>query len=320
MIGSDRSDFVEHALSRLRDASVADGPPAQVLDATAKRLRSLATAGNARPRVPIRTVLFRVARYGAVAVACASVAAGLLWVGLIGHSAAIAFADVQKQVQKVRSVQYMETRVDLMAPNEKELKAVGVKTDVHKPRRYLVLGRYLQRTEQFDSKGQVESVSIDDAKTGKHVAVFPKWRRFVILDSQVAIDFETGQTTEEKIKPAPQADFYSLIREVPADATIRLPAKMLGDKQVVGFVWEQRIEKKKGTETRKRTFWVDPTTKLPIRIESSCCSVMDRGVVTSNWVQSDFVFDKELSESLFSTHPPEGYSIHTEKIYGIHER
>jgi hypothetical protein len=42
-----------------------------------------------------------------------------------------------------------------------------------------------------------------------------------------------------------------------------------------------------------------------------------RVVTTSDWVQSDFVFDKELPESLFSTEPPKGYSVHTEKIYGL---
>ena len=101
MIDSDRSNFVEQALTSLRDFSVPDGPPAQLLDATAKRLRSLETAGNPRPRVAMRPTLLRVARYVTATVVFASVATGLLWVGLIGRSGTIAFADVQDRAQQV---------------------------------------------------------------------------------------------------------------------------------------------------------------------------------------------------------------------------
>ena len=211
-------------------------------------------------------------------------------------------------------MQYMETRVNRTGPNEKQLKPV--RFDASFPSRHLVLGRYLRRSEWLDARGQVESWTIVDAKSGKCVTVDPKSKRFVILNGQVTIDSETGQTTEDRIKPAPKADFYSLIREVPANATTRLPAKMLGDKQVVGFVWEQKIARKEGRDTWKRTYWIDPNTRLPVRVEISYVSVTDRGVTTSDRVQSDFVFDKDLAESLFSTQPPKGYSVHTEKIYG----
>ena len=37
----------------------------------------------------------------------------------------------------------------------------------------------------------------------------------------------------------------------------------------------------------------------------------------SDWVLTDFVFDEELDESLFSTEPPAGYTVETGKIIGI---
>jgi hypothetical protein len=57
---------------------------------------------------------------------------------------------------------------------------------------------------------------------------------------------------------------------------------MLGGKEVVGFFWEEKIERKKSTDTWKRTYWVDPNTKLPVRVEISCIYVTDRAVTTSD--------------------------------------
>ena len=179
-----------------------------------------------------------------------------------------------------------------------------------------MLGRYLRRTEVLDANGQIQSVDIYNAKTGKKVRLIPKEKRFVSFGSQVTMDIDGGKETEAKIVPLPTADFYTAIREVPAEAMKRLPAKMLGDKQVVGFYWEQRIDKKKGEDTWKRTYWIDTKTKLPVRVEISHRST-DSRAGPSDWVQSDFVFGKELDESLFSTEPPEGYTAETQKIYGI---
>ena len=253
--------------------------------------------------------------YGGLAAACAAGIAAVAWIGLIDHSATFAFAEVQDKVNQARSVSYVEIRLEDKTPL-KNPKATRVVSDAYNPRRYFVLGRYLRRTEVLDANGQIQSVYIDNAKTGKTVELVPKEKRFVSFGSQVTMDIDGGKETEAKIAPLPTADFYTAIREVPAEAMKRLPAKMLGDKQVVGFYWEQRIDKKKGVDTWKRTYWIDTKTKLPVRVEISHRSTVSRAG-PSDWVQSDFVFGKELDESLFSTEPPEGYTVETQKIYGI---
>jgi hypothetical protein len=313
----DSFDFVEQTLTKLRDVPVPEGPSAHILGVTAARLQSLETQGNARPSVSERAVRSQFSWYGGLAAACAAGIAALAWIGLIDHSATFAFAEAQDKVNQARSVSYVETRlVDKKPVENNDPKAIKVLSDAYNPRRHFVLGRYLRRTEVLDANGQIQFVDIYNAKTGKTVELVPKEKRFVSLGSQVTMDIDGGKVTEAKIVPVPTADFYTAIREVPAEAMKRLPAKMLGDKQVMGFYWEQRIDKKKGQDTWKRTYWIDTKTKLPVRVEISHRST-DSRVGPSDWVQSDFVFGEELDESLFSTEPPEGYTAETQKIHGI---
>ncbi len=315
---NDALSFVEQALRTLRDAPPPEGPPADLLNATAARLRSLESPSHAHPenRPPIVSPRFapsRLARYGGLMAACAAGIAFLTWIGLINHSATCAFADVQEQVRKVRSVKYVETRLKDKQP---DAQGTVVESNAHHPRRHLVLGRYLHRTEVLDADGQIESVNIFNAQTGKWLDLDPKAKRCQILANQVTLDSESGKRTETTIEASPKADIYTEIRKIPAEATTRLPAKTIGDKEVVGFVWEQKIEKTNGTDTWKRTYWVNPVTKLPVRVEISHRSTDER-MGPSDWVLTDFVFDEDLDESLFSTEPPAGYTVETGTIIGI---
>ena len=72
----------------------------------------------------------------------------------------------------------------------------------------------------------------------------------------------------------------------------------------VGFRVEENI---RSTDKRTMTYWVDPQTKLPIRIEVEITST-DPMMAHSKSVLSDIVFDKDLDPALFSLDPPEGYS------------
>jgi len=236
---------------------------------------------------------------------------------LIDPSTAFAFDEEQAKVNQTRAVSYVETRLADEKPVENnDPRVTKVVSDAENPRRHFVLDRYLDRTEVLDANGQIQSVSIYNAKTGKKVGLVPKEKRFISFDSQVTMDIDGGKVTEAKIVPDLAADFYTAIREVPAEATKRLPAKTLGDRKVIGFYWEQKIAKKEGVDTWKRTYWIDTKTKLPVRVEISHRST-DSRVGPSDWVQSDFAFGEKFDESLFSTDPPKGYTDETQKIYGI---
>ena len=199
-------------------------------------------------------------RYGGLLAACAAGIAVLAWFGLIDRSATCAFADVQEQVRST----FGEVRGNAAQKQRARRRGHRRRIERHYPRRHLVLGRYLHRTEVLDADGQIESVgtSMRDGQVGG-----PRSEGEALPDSrQSGRDRrESGKRTETTIEASPKADLYTEIRKIPAEATTRLPAKMIGDKQVVGFVWEQKIEKTNGTDTWKRTYWVNPVTKLPVR-------------------------------------------------------
>lgn len=69
------------------------------------------------------------------------------------------------------------------------------------------------------------------------------------------------------------------------------------------------------TGTWTRTFWVDENTKLPVQIVTEFESRQE-GLSSSKWIQDHFVFDRELDDALFSTKTPDGYTEKEEKVYG----
>ena len=78
-------------------------------------------------------------------------------------------------------------------------------------------------------------------------------------------------------------------------------AEDLGKKKVDG--WLARGFHVPG-EINDITVWVDPKTALPIRFE------VRHPKLHQEIIMSDFDFDVDFDESLFSTEPPDGYTVH----------
>ncbi|MHC4176574.1 MAG: hypothetical protein ACYSWU_03660 [Planctomycetota bacterium] len=66
--------------------------------------------------------------------------------------------------------------------------------------------------------------------------------------------------------------------------------------------------KRKTTEA----IWVDPKSKLPIRIQTVYASPQD-GI--KRCVATDFVWNPRVEDSFFSIEPPEGYKVTIERYY-----
>jgi outer membrane lipoprotein-sorting protein len=336
---NNNSDRVEHALESLRDRPVPEGPSEELLSMTADRLRSLGIPETVpqRSMVSQRPVTTQSLRrntmkqgYAGILAASALFVIAGAWIGLFPHSSGIAFADVKQQLEKLRTVRYVNTRLVQEAADDmeelKEMERKGVKIppgkvfrtagNGYQPRIIRVAGRHLQRTETLNAFGVVETIEISDLKNGTHVTQYPKEKKSVKIDRAVKIDSVTGKKTEEPVKPALNADLFASISTIPAEATTELPARMLEGKKVIGFFLQQSTPTKEGTVTWERTYWVDATTKLPVRVEISHYST-DKRIGRSDWVQSGFTYDEEFSADLFNTEPPEGYSSETQKVIGI---
>ena len=292
---------------------------AELVEATAMRLRSRDGDGDLHSHVVANRQWMGTARFVTILASCIAAVIAFAWLGISSRTATIAFADVQEQVQSLRSVQYLETRIMIENPATKvPPNAAVTTTDKQIRRRHLVL-RHLKRTETLDFYGKIEHVSIYDANTGKQVFLEPKWKVFSIPVAQVTIDWNTNKTTKTMLGPpvpSPNADFCKEVCRIPAGATTRLPDTTIDGKRVVGFSYELKRQRRQGTDTMKGTYWVDPKTRLPVRVEASSRST-DPASGWSDSVLSDFVYDKEIPESLFITDPPAGYSVRKVNIHGI---
>lgn len=243
-------------------------------------------------------------RYGIALAVSLAIVFGVVWSGVFDRHSRLAFADVQKKIETVRSVQFTETRkAESGRPAERS--------------RVMISGRYRKRVEHFDEAGNLARISITDASSGKHVILDPAKKLFKVLTAQVSINMDSGERIEAGIKPTPEADFYSHFRDFKPDALHEPKRREINGQPALSFVQTKLQEYANGeSSTFTRTVWVDKHTKKPVRIETSDRST-DKRLGPSDWVQEDFVFDEELDQSLFSTDPPEGYRVQTSKVFGI---
>ena len=87
-----------------------------------------------------------------------------------------------------------------------------------------------------------------------------------------------------------------------ADALDCFQVEELGQRQVDG---RDAVGFRLRVENIEMTVWADPVTALPVRVEST------RGIMDPKYhhVMTDFRFNVNLDESLFSVEPPEGYLV-----------
>lgn len=245
--------------------------------------------------------------FGALAATVVAITVLTQWLLPSDSGARFAFAEVQRQVERTKSVQYLQTRTDRAKDGQFLAKEL---------RRAMVLGTHQVREEIKSvnsgakddawAEGPADYVMIYNAKTGKALDLYPARKRFTIPREILAIDPNDEQVHVEKIEPAPNLDFYSRIQQVPVEKATKIPERKIGDRVAVGFQVVEAVPRARGTDTWTKTYWVDRKTKLPIRIETSFRTTNPR-MVETDWVQRDIIFNTELAESLFSTDPPPGY-------------
>ncbi len=244
----------------------------------------------------------------AVAAALAVIFVLAHWLAPNGSPGGLAFADVQAQVAKAKTLQYVETRRDLSKQGELEEEMI---------RRVKILGSHQKRDElevvfprdpeALKRRGTPSDpyVMIENVKTGKMITLEPQKKGYVVPRGILGITSDLG-VTEEKIEPHPEIDFYKRFAQIQIETAKRLADKTIDGKPAAGFQLIETAEEFGGTTTWTRNYWIDPATKLPVRIETTIRSTSPTFGDT-DFIQADFIFDQPLDEALFSTDPPEGY-------------
>jgi outer membrane lipoprotein-sorting protein len=278
--------------------------------------RSIARAREcvlSQPTVPRSRLWGRVVRGPQLATAAGLLLAVSLaaWFALGGSNRTVAFAEVQKQLDAIQTVQFTVTH----SPLPREGKKRGPSWVI----RHQILGRYRERSEVLSVTPGEEleggnrwnaptpgRVSIIDLQRGAMISLTPEKKQYSVITGFASMSPDDGSLEKSELKPVPEADFYRQMRAIPFDKAEKLDERVVEGKKVTGFRTVEETKRSAGTDTWTRTYWVDSQTKLPVRIEVDVRSTHPN-IISTRGVLSDFVFDEPLDESLFSADPPVGY-------------
>lgn len=304
----------DHPLRRrLRDLASLEPSAAATQRAVASAQTAVMQDARAEQSHSVASMIMAHRKTTLAAAGCLLVAAAAGWTLLVSGNGNVAFAQVLQQLERVKTVQYTESRTSFGPGGRPQGPTTVTK--------YWILGRSRQRQEivsttdgdplpegQSWSKAPVGVASVSNLVTGEMVSLDANKKTFSRVRAILSLDPETGEVNEEQPRPAPEVDFYRQIQEFPGDEAERLPARSVDGKQVVGFRTVERIERPGGVDTWTHTYWISTAENLPVRIEIEFTSTHPQ-IGELRGVLSDIMFDEPLDESLFSTDPPEGYSM-----------
>lgn len=263
----------------------------------------------------------------------------------------IAFADVQAQIERVRSVEYIETSYDGEHParggNETTMELTTAETisllEKHLPdatqelaeeikfelntlkslqdarvlyvRRVRIKGQHLERTDQLFPRATVQ------AYTAPHYTV-RNARNGLIVSFSPSEKMRTVLRKQVVINPETGDQSESSIPRIPPAVDFfarfrRIPTEateQVSERNIDGhMVVGFRSVESHGDETWTRTHWVSIDSKLPIEVVTE----MHKGTeLQQRWVHNHFKFDRELPDQLFDTDAPADYKSEDGKIYG----
>ena len=141
-----------------------------------------------------------------------------------------------------------------------------------------------------DSDG---SYNVIDPKRERSLAVNPAKKEALLIKSYH--------------NPGP-ADVYQLLRDIRKNEVKKLPAEQVNNQPAEVFMAKVKM----GDVELELKVWVEPKSQLPVRFE-----VADKDKIgRERKMTIDVKFDQPLDEKLFSTDPPEGYTLRSEGIEG----
>jgi len=203
-----------------------------------------------------------------IAAAALVAAVGWLYFAVVPSKEATAFAEVAQKLRDAQTLSYRTTTESpgFLAPMKM---------------RCLFKGASLMR-------GEVEGgvVSVVDGAQGKLLILDPATKTALLLESK---------TPQAPLGPA--AGIAERLRQLTEGDAKPLGEKTIGDVRALGY-----LVKKFGTDM---TVWVDPATRLPIRIESS--DRFQGKEIRATF--TDFQIDPQIDDELFRLDPPPGYTL-----------
>jgi outer membrane lipoprotein-sorting protein len=205
-----------------------------------------------------------------IAAAALVTASGLFYFAVVPSMEATAFAEVAQRLRNAHTLAYRAT-----------MESPDLKTPITMRLRFKEPSLFRAET---DGGG---IITIVDGSQGKQLLLDPAAKTALLLE---------GKAPEAPRGPAGLGLVEHLRRLTAGDA------KPVGDKPIGDIQARGYLVKKFETEM---TVWVDPRTRIPIRVESSERIQGKEIRVTL----SDFQIDPEVDDALFRVVPPPGYAL-----------
>ena len=240
-------------------------------------LQAVLAAGRADPKgiVKGRFTMNRITKLAAAILIIAGIGA-LIAFFTIGHAGAtVAWADVQEYIRNARTV---TMKVRMHAQGTPEVKMVLMFKEPG-----------LMRQEMIEPE---PVLNIMDMRKNKMIAILENEKKVVVMN--------LADLPEEIRKRHEEQDFLSRIKKFIEESETELGTKEINGREAEGY----RIEKGRDVFTA----WVDARTGELIEVESTFLL----GETTLS--MTDFEFDVELDDSLFSLEVPEGYTLMEQTI------
>ncbi len=277
-------------------AAVSGENPGQVGDEFNNRLRARMSEvfDHAQPEITHPTFLTRslttwswmmhspISRVAAAVVFVLAVTAITLW--FHGGGTTPAFADFITPILDAKVVKFKMTIVMKGPP------AVTTTGEM------MILDAARSRHEMVMPDGS-KTVTIDDMSQSKRLILLPATKTATVHTFTNRAKYEASGNKN------PLAGFRSLMldaRDKPGIKREPLGEKQIDGRRAVGF----HISNERGD----MDLWGDPKTGMPVRFDITSKDGNINGTV------SDFVFNADMDESLFSLEPPAGYTIRYGKI------
>ncbi|MGO9919580.1 MAG: hypothetical protein ACLQIB_33395, partial [Isosphaeraceae bacterium] len=198
---------------------------------------------------------------------------------LHGGGATLAFADFVAPILDAKTVKFKLT-TEMEGPP-----AVTITSEV------MMLDATRSRQE-LEMPGKFKAIMIFDWGRGRSLTLEPASKKATVLTL-------ANLTKEQVSQQDPFAMFRSILRDAHDKPTVQrepLGEKEIDGHRVVGF----RV-RSKGMVTN---LWGDPKTGLPVRGEVTMAIYGNMKAT-----MSDFAFNVDMDESLFSVEPPAGYTV-----------
>jgi outer membrane lipoprotein-sorting protein len=311
-------DLLDRATEALRRAPTPQGPPPK---AVARVLQEIPKLDVLRPTIPERLrKMKRIARIAAAASVLAFIGILITWLTIGGGSTNIAFAEVAKALDGLRSATYdisLETKGEngqtaatgtgkgfFLAPSYQRME-ISVKLDKTEQMKRVTAAKTpgaKAAAEAVMNMPLMKQITIIDGQSATAIMLTPEMKMAVEMDMKKMRDEKKKLSKTAEDAPLDQFETVRrLVREGSAgtgEQTEKLGVKKIDGREAVGFRTRASV--------MTMTLWADPGTARPIRIEVG----METGAGV-HMVMDNFHYDLDLDPSLFSLKPPPDYSSQT---------